>query len=106
MSVRASLSHLRDIKNKSAAHIKRILKSADWNLLKALTEIAYNVLQGNVDICRSVKKRLRKYYRIINRLADQKVSLEVKKAFLIGTLNIAGILKLLIRSVGWLKEWL
>lgn len=106
MSLQASLSHLKDIKSKSAKRVKLILKSADWNLLKAISEIAFNIVQGNVDLTTSFKRRLKKYARIINRLGDTRVSLAVKKKLLSSTRQISTILKLMIKSVKWLNEWL
>lgn len=55
-----------------------ILKNADKDLLKCLSECAYNILKGNVDLSPSEKTKLTKYKQKLRQVADKKTSLKKK----------------------------
>lgn len=106
MSIQTSLNDFRVIKQGSTLRVRRVLREADWNLIKAITEIAYNIVKGNVELKRGIKKQLGKYSAAINRIADLKISYDAKKKYLLKNKQAVKILKLMIKAVKWLNEWL
>ena len=56
-----------------------ILKGADKDLLKCLSECAYNILRGNVKLKPAEKARLTKYKQKLRKVADKKTSLKQKQ---------------------------
>ena len=56
-----------------------ILKGADKDLLKCLSECAYNILQGNVTLTSAQKARLTKYKQKLRKVANRKTSLKEKQ---------------------------
>lgn len=60
-----------------------ILKNVHPEVIKAIAEIAYNVLQGNVSICNRVKKQLSKYKKTIRKIAVPRTKLADKRRLLI-----------------------
>ena len=65
---------------KAHPHICRvILKGADKDLLKCLSECAYNILRGNVKLKPAEKARLTKYKQKLRKVSDKKTSLKEKQ---------------------------
>ena len=56
-----------------------ILKGADKDLLKCLSECSYNILRGNVKLKPAEKARLTKYKQKLRKVADKKTSLKHKQ---------------------------
>ena len=99
----ASMDRMREIA-RSEARARKVLKDADWALLKALTEVAYNVQRGNVRLTKTQQRTVNKWRQVINTLADTDVELE-KKRELLAKKTSARAVRSLIRSVPWLREW-
>ena len=65
---------------KAHPHVCRvILKRADKDLLKCLSECAYNILRGNVKLKPAEKARLTKYKQKLRKVSDKKTSLKEKQ---------------------------
>lgn len=58
---------------------KSILKNAPPDLIKTLSEIAHNVLQGNVEICNKTHKCLCKYKRVLRKFSSPHYNIEYKR---------------------------
>lgn len=72
-------AHLLKALAKAHPHVCHvILKGADKELLKCLSECAYNILQGNVTLTKSQKARLTKYKQKLRKVANKKTSLKEK----------------------------
>ena len=68
---------------KADPHIcQAILKGAPNDLLKCLSECAYNILRGNVKLKPAEKARLTKYKQKLRKVADEKSSLKEKQKVL------------------------
>lgn len=48
---------------------KQIIKNAPEEIIKTLSEIAYNLLNGNIKISTKIKKKLKQYKRTIRTIA-------------------------------------
>ena len=65
---------------KAHPHVcQAILKGADKDLLKCLSECAYNILRGNVKLTAAEKARLTKYKQKLRKVSDKKTSLKKKQ---------------------------
>ena len=62
---------------------KDVLKTADTELIKTISEIVLNVLLGNIDLCLRDKNRLRKYKHYLRLLAAQNRNLPSKRKILV-----------------------
>lgn len=62
---------------------RNILKHAEPNVIKALAEIAHNILNGNVPLNANVKKRLAVYKKELRALGCSKRKLSSKRKLLI-----------------------
>ena len=58
---------------------KRILDKASPELIRCLCDCAHNVLQGNVNISRHHKQKLKPHKTKLRKLADRKVALKTKQ---------------------------
>ena len=58
---------------------KRILDKASSELIRCLFDCAHNVLQGNVNISRHHKQKLKPHKTKLRKLADRKVALKTKQ---------------------------
>ena len=73
-------AHTLKVLAKSKPHVcKSILKEADNDLLKCLSECAYNVLRGNVRLTKPQKTKLAKHKQKLRKVADRKTSLKLKR---------------------------
>ena len=73
-------AHTLKLLAKSKPHIcKAIIKGSDNDLVKCLSECAYNVLRGNVAITKTQKTKLTKYKQKLRKVADKKTSLKQKR---------------------------
>lgn len=110
MSLQASVPLLRVLLRKSVGQVRKVLKDGDWNLLKALVEIAHNLNLGNIDLTKSQALKVKKHRRFLAKLGDTKTSLTSKHIFLTRSKNVPKILKeilkIVVKQVEWLKEWL
>ena len=65
---------------KAHPHVcQAILRGADKELLKCLSECAYNILRGNVKLTPAQKARLTKYKQKLRKVADRKTNLKQKQ---------------------------
>lgn len=62
---------------------KAILKSAPDELIKAINEIAYNILNGNHRIGKKNKENLKKYKSQLRKLTQPNKSLKTKRKVLV-----------------------
>jgi hypothetical protein len=68
---------------KSNPKLRRaILKCCNPELIKAVCEVALNVLKGVVPVSEQQKKKLKRYKRVLRALTDKKVSITKKREFL------------------------
>jgi len=58
---------------------KAILANSKGELVKTLSECSLNLLRGNVKLTPCQKRKLRKYWAHLRKLADKRVSLTSKK---------------------------
>jgi hypothetical protein len=82
--------HLLMTKSTSREQIKTLLNTASTSQLNTLTEIAFNLLKGNIPISLPHKKNLKRYAKQLRLLSRPKNSLRSRKACLtpalVGTL--------------------
>ena len=103
MSLSKSVSRLRVIK--SGRGVAAVIDSADWHLLRAITEIAYNLVKGNLEVKRGLKSKLRAHGKLINTLADTSLKLEAKRQLLQRhKRKSAKVLTLMVRAIPWLSD--
>ena len=73
-------AHILKALSKAHPHVcHAILRGADKDLLKCLSECAYNILRGNVKLSAAQKTRLTKYKQKLRKVADKKTSLKQKQ---------------------------
>lgn len=78
-------------KCKNSKDRKVFLQKGSDEFIKAIIEIVLNVLKGNVDLTEKIKKKLKKYKRVMRKIICPKVSLKFKRRVLIqkgGFLNV------------------
>lgn len=71
------------LRNADSKLQKAILKNARPDVIKAIAEIAYNVLHGNVSICNRTKKQLIKYKKPIRKLGKPSTKISYKRRLLV-----------------------
>jgi hypothetical protein len=67
---------------------KKLLKSSNLAIIKAICELLLNILQKNISTSKLVIKQLKKHKKTIYKLLDKSTSLEAKKAILIKTCKL------------------
>ena len=60
-------------------HAKHIIDKSDREIIDVICECVHNIIQGNVDLSKDQKKRLKKHKRDLLLLTDKKSSLKKKK---------------------------
>jgi len=73
---------------------KSLIQYVDNEQLTALSQIALNILRGNIPITRAYKKKLKQYKEVIRSLASRRVSRSRKKETL---LKFHAVIPLLIK---------
>jgi retron-type reverse transcriptase len=76
------LSYLTLLKDASTKQRRALLIHASPEQFKALIEVIYNILRGNISISDSVQKRLYRYRVIIRQLVDRSVNKKEKHRLL------------------------
>ena len=94
------------------AAIKKIIKNANRDLLKAISEISLNMLRGNLPLTLAQKKKLKPHRHVMRRITDKNTNLTAKRkyiqkgGFLASLLSVG--LPLIIKSisslVGFIKK--
>ena len=80
---------------------KALIESASREQLEALSQIALNILRGNLSVSETHKKKLKEYKDVIRSLGSRSVSLTRKKNAL---LNFHSLLPLLVKPVLYLLD--
>jgi len=62
---------------------KRLLKTSNLTIVKAICELLLNILQKNIPTSKSVIKQLKKHKKTLYKLFEKGTNLEAKKAILI-----------------------
>lgn len=62
---------------------KRLLAAADPEIIKIIIEIAYNILEGNISLTKSQKRKLYPYRNCFHLLTDKQCSLKKKQTTLV-----------------------
>lgn len=81
---------------------KALLNSATKEQVLALSEIAHNLLQGNIQLGVESKSRLRKFKSLYRRLGQIKSSISARKRIICH--NYLGIAKLLKIALPYLRK--
>lgn len=106
--IKRNLPILRTLKTCNIKLRKSILKTCEQDTIKALLELAINVLNGNLQISSVHKQKLQSYKNKIRKLASRKTNFKVKRKILIqegkGVLIPTLISSLLMSAVGKLLE--
>ena len=68
---------------KTAPQLRKILKNCTTGEVKALCELCFNILRGNLNICKSRKQKLSKHADMIRFMGDKKIALYKKKGKLL-----------------------
>ena len=94
------------------AAIKKIIKNANRDLLKAISEISLNMLRGNLPLTLAQKNKLKRYRHTMRKITEKNTNLTAKRkyiqkgGFLTSLLSVG--LPLLIRGisslVGFIKK--
>ena len=59
--------------------LKKLIRKSSNGEIKALCELCFNILRGNVDICKSRKNRLSPHADMLRYLGDKKISIIKKR---------------------------
>ena len=70
-------------KYKKSPVLKKLIKNCSSTQIKAICELCFNVLRGNIDICKSRKKKLTRHADLLRFLADKHIPLYKKKTKLL-----------------------
>lgn len=71
------------VKAHSPAQRKKLILAADNKIIQIISEIAYNILKGNVKLSDAQLNKLRGKYRpILRRLSDKNISFKKKQIYL------------------------
>ena len=83
-------------KSPSVKQLRGLLQNITDEQLKALSEIAVNVLYGTIPLTKKTKEKLKPYKSFLTLLSDKKKSLKQKRFRLSAKLSV---LQLLLRTV-------
>lgn len=67
MPLLQTFTKIRDVRKRKA-----FLQAFETNLLRAIREICYNLLHGNISLTEEEKKKIAKYKQVLRLLADSK----------------------------------
>ena len=87
--------HLKFLAECDRKHCSHILKSADRELVKCICECALNVLNGNIPLDITQKRKLNKYKQQLRQLSSNKSILQKRKIIQTGS----GFLPLLLGPI-------
>ena len=85
------------------AAVKKIIKNANRDLLKAISEISLNMLQGNLPLNPTQKSKLRRHRHTMRKITEKNTNLTAKRKYIqkggfIGSL-LAASLPFLLKGV-------
>src|SRR5277367_6170705 len=76
---------------------KKLIKSSNLNIVKAICELLFNVLQKNITVNKSVLTQLKRYKKVLHKLLLETVGFESRRDILIKNskliLSLLSILK-------------
>ena len=81
-SVRAQLDSLRLLSTANKKLRTAVISQADGKLIRAISEIIYNILVGTVDLTPNQFRKLKRYHRQLYELSKKTNSITKKKAIL------------------------
>ena len=81
--IRSNYSTLKLLKKAEPKLRKAIISKCGPDLLKCISEVALNVLRGNVKLTTSTKRKLKKFKGQIRKVASKDVSDETKKKLIV-----------------------
>lgn len=76
---------------------KAIIKNADPELIHSLCEIVHNILNGNVQLNKTLKRKLKRYKKELRRIVCPKRSVNIKRRIFVQ--KGAGFIPLILGSV-------
>jgi hypothetical protein len=76
-------SELKFLSKANAAQRRKVLKNSRKCLIKAISEIVLNCLLGNIPMNQCRRNRLKKYKKLLNKLANRTTSLNSKKKLIL-----------------------
>ena len=87
---------------------KAILQGADWEIIKCLCDCCHNILNGNIPLTPSQKKKVNRCIKDVRLLGSRKGNLRDKQALLVqkGGLVSAILAPLLAVAASLLSEWM
>lgn len=77
--IKNHIHQLRQLKSAQPKKRRILLKNADKNVIKAVSETARNCLKGNVPLNRNQFRCLKKHRTALRKLANKKTSLKLRK---------------------------
>ncbi len=77
---------------KDSPELKNLVESATADNIDAITELAINVLKGNIDLNQDLKLKLKKHRSIIRKLSNKDISYSTKKTLMIKKIKILPII--------------
>lgn len=77
---------------KDSPELKRLVESATADNIDAITELAINVLKGNIDLNEDLKLKLKKHRGIIRKLSNKNISYSTKKTLMLKKIKILPII--------------
>lgn len=75
------------LKNASPKLRNVILKNAPSEIIKTLSEIAYNIIHGNVEICGKTHKCLSKYKRVLRKFSSPQTNITRKRKLIVNQIG-------------------
>jgi len=103
--VKRHLSTLKLIRKASPSFQKVILKNSNSDFVKCLCEVCINVLNGNINLKKDEKLKLKKHKKLLRYLSNRKKSLSLKKDRLVQS-GSGFLIPLLAPLVGGLVSFL
>ena len=76
---------------------RKLLKTSNPNIIKAISEIVYNIIHKNIAVSGVTLKKLRKFKKVFYKLVDTKKTWSVRKKILIDNLDCLAALSVLFK---------
>lgn len=78
---------------------KALLSKSDPALVKAISEICHNLLEGNITLDETDRKKLAKWKKLLRKLSNKRLSIRKKRGYLVQSGNFLSILLPVVASI-------
>ena len=81
--VKRNLNGINDLVESFASKRRKIVRNANSDFTKAIADICYNIIKGNLVISEENKQQLKKNKKPIRKMADKKIPTFIKKKMMV-----------------------